>query len=355
MNIIAKGIDVSSWQKEINWDKVKKAGIQFAILRCGYGSDKASQDDKYFARNLAECERVGIPYGIYLYSYATNVEMAHSEAAHVLRLLGDKKPMYPIYYDLEDAKTTGKCSKALILDMAKAFCADLEAKGYLVGIYANTYWNNTYLTDAWYNTKPRWVAQYASKCTYKGEYGIWQYSSSGKVDGIAGNVDMNYAYADYPTVLTKHYGGVASAPVEVKKTNEQLADEVLKGLWGNGADRKKNLEAAGYDYEAVQSIVNARCATPAKKSNEEIAQEVLDGKWGNGTDRKNRLEAAGYDYDTIQGIVNKKVAKPKLKPIDTIAKEVIQGKWGNGAERVKKLTAAGYNAKAVQDRVNELV
>ena len=92
-----------------------------------------------------------------------------------------------------------------------------------------------------------------------------------------------------------------------------------------------------------------------KKSNEEIAQEVLDGKWGNGTDRKNRLEAAGYDYDTIQGIVNKKVAKPKLKPIDTIAKEVIQGKWGNGAERTKKLTAAGYDAKAVQKRVNELV
>ncbi len=354
MNILAKGIDVSSWQEKIDWDKVKKAGIKFAILRCGYGSDIKSQDDKYFARNLAECERVGIPYGIYLYSYATSVKMAHSEAAHVLRLLGDKKPMYPVYYDLEDAKTTGKCSKTLILEMAKAFCADIEAKGLVAGIYANKYWNTTYLTDSWYNTKPRWIAQYADKCTYDGEYGIWQYSSKGKVDGIAGNVDMNYAYVDYPAIMAEHYGA-GSAPSVAKKTNEQIADEVLAGKWGNGAERKEKLTAAGYNYNAIQDIVNNRCATPAKKSNEEIAEEVLNGKWGNGDDRKKRLTAAGYDYKAIQDIVNKKVSKPKLKSVDEIAKEVIRGDWGNGAERIKKLTAAGYDAKAVQERVNKLL
>ena len=307
MNILAKGIDVSAWQGQINWDKVKASGIQFAIIRCGYGSDIASQDDKYFTRNIAECERVGMPYGIYLYSYADSVEKAKSEASHVLRLIKGHKPEYPIYYDLEDAKTTGKCSKALILEIAKAFVDTLEAQGYWVGIYANKYWNTTYLTDSWYDSKARWIAQYYTECTYAGEYGIWQYSSSGKVDGITGNVDMNYAYLDYPSLI-------------------------------------KNAGKNGHTT-----------AQPVKKSNDEIAQEVIDGKWGNGADRKNRLSAAGYDYQAIQNIVNQRLTKSNLKSIDEIAREVIRGAWGNGAERVKRLTAAGYDAKAVQDKVNKLI
>lgn len=305
MNVLAKGIDVSAWQKSIDWDKVKAAGIKFAILRCGYGSDIATQDDAYFSRNISECERVGMPYGVYLYSYANTVEKAKSEAAHVLRLIKGHKPQYPIYYDLEDGDTTGKCSKDKILEIAKAFVNTLEAQGYWVGIYANKYWNTTYLTDTWYDSKARWVAQYNSECTYNGEYGIWQYSSTGKVNGISGNVDMNYAYVDYPTLV-------------------------------------KNAGKNGY------SKINA---TTTKKSNTEIAQEVLEGKWGNGTDRKNKLTAAGYDYSAIQSIVNDLVSK---KSVDEIAREVISGKWGNGAERKNKLTAAGYDYSAVQKRVNEL-
>ena len=96
-------------------------------------------------------------------------------------------------------------------------------------------------------------------------------------------------------------------------------------------------------------------AQPVKKSNDEIAQEVIDGKWGNGADRKNRLSAAGYDYQAIQNIVNQRLTKSNLKSIDEIAREVIRGAWGNGAERVKRLTAAGYDAKAVQDKVNKLI
>ena len=96
-------------------------------------------------------------------------------------------------------------------------------------------------------------------------------------------------------------------------------------------------------------------AAPTKKSNEEIAREVIAGKWGNGTERKNRLTAAGYSYAAVQAIVNKKVAGNKLKPIDEIAREVIRGNWGNGADRKNRLTAAGYNHAAVQDRVNKLM
>lgn len=195
------GIDVSAWQGNINWSKVKASGIDFAIIRCGYGKNDSKQDDKYFTKNVKGCEKVGMPYGVYLYSYATNVKDAESEAKHVLRLLKGCKPEYPIYYDLEDEHTTGKCSKKQILQIAKKFVSILEEAGYWVGIYANKHWNTTYLNDKWYDAKARWVSQYGDKCTYKGKYGIWQYSSKGKVKGINGNVDMNRAYVNYPKLI----------------------------------------------------------------------------------------------------------------------------------------------------------
>ena len=276
MKVLAKGIDVSVHQGEIDWKKVKDTGIDYAILRCGYGSDITSQDDSQFLRNMAECERVGMPFGVYLYSYANSVEKAKSEAQHVLRLIKGHKLQYPIYYDLEDSGTTGKCSKALILEMAKAFVNTLESKGYWVGIYANTYWNNTYLTDSWYDTKARWVAQYNSKCTYKGEYGMWQYSSKGKVDGISGNVDMNYCYFDYPTQIK------------------------IAG---------KN----GYKASTVKPDPQ-----PTINDIDTVAQEVLDAKWGNGTERKSKLTKAGYNYDLVQARVNELIKLKSIKKGDAV-------------------------------------
>lgn len=198
--IKAHGIDVSEWQGEIDWEKVKASGIDFAIIRCGYGKDLAKQDDTYFARNAAECERLGIPYGVYLFSYATTVESAKSEAAHVLRLLAGRKPQYPVFYDLEDGDTTGSRDNTQILAMARAFVEEVEAAGYAVGIYANYNWNTTRLTDPWYDTKPRWIAQYNETNDYEGTYDIWQYSSTGTVPGVPGNCDMNYGYVEYDAI-----------------------------------------------------------------------------------------------------------------------------------------------------------
>jgi GH25 family lysozyme M1 (1,4-beta-N-acetylmuramidase) len=189
-----KGIDVSKHQGIISWDKVKKAGIDVAIIRCGFGSDRTSNDDKQFERNYSEAKRVGIKVGVYLYSYATSVSMAASEAQHVIRLLKDKSIDYPVFYDLEDAGTTGKCSKTVIADMAETFCNAITAAGYNVGIYANKYWFTSILTDARFNKWDKWVAQYNTKCTYQGSYVGWQYSSEGNVDGITGKVDMDEFY-----------------------------------------------------------------------------------------------------------------------------------------------------------------
>lgn len=197
-----KGIDVSEHQGVINWDVVKSQ-IDFAILRVGFGDNIASQDDKYFKRNADECTRLCIPFGVYIYSYATSIGQAKSEAEHVLRLIKGYKLDYPVYYDLEDSPTTGKCSNELIADMAEVFANIIQANGFWCGVYASTYWWNSKLTDSRFNNWVKWVAQYNNICTYQGSYDIWQYASDGSVNGINGNVDMNYCYVDYPGKINK--------------------------------------------------------------------------------------------------------------------------------------------------------
>ena len=148
-----------------------------------------------------------------------------------------------------------------------------------------------------------------------------------------------------------------------KKTNAEIAKEVLAGKWGNGTERKNKLTAAGYNYDAVQKEVaklkEANTITK-KKSNAEIAKEVIAGKWGNGTERKTKLKAAGYDYDAVQKEVTKLMnasttTTTKKKSNAEIAKEILAGKWGNGDDRKKKLKAAGYDYNAVQKEVNKLL
>lgn len=226
-----KGIDVSYANGVVDWDTVKNH-IDFAILRCGYGQDRASQDDSQFQRNASECERLGIPYGVYLYSYADSVEKAASEAEHVLRLIKGHKLSYPVYYDLED-KVTGACSNDLIAQIAKTFCDKIEQAGYWVGVYANLSWWNSKLTDPVFDKWVRWVAQYNSTCDYKGTYGMWQYTSSGSVPGINGRVDMDYCYDNYPEKIlgkvTTPKPGTTSPSKQTKTYTVQRGD-TLSGI-----------------------------------------------------------------------------------------------------------------------------
>ena len=188
-------IDVSTWQGKINWEKVKPH-IDGAILRCGYGSDIARQDDKRFKYNAEECTRLGIPFGVYLYSYADTEDKAKSEAAHALRLIKPYKLSFPVYLDLEEyTKRKGAADRAVI------FCERIREAGYMPGIYANLNWWNNYLRSGKLDKYTKWVAQYHSKCQYKKPYDMWQYSSKGKVSGIAGRVDVNECYRDFPAEL----------------------------------------------------------------------------------------------------------------------------------------------------------
>ena len=188
---VGYGIDVSEHQGKIDWAKAKAAGVDYAIVRCGYGQDQADQDDDYWYANANACVKYGIPFGTYLYSYADTVAKAKSEAQHVLRLIKGYDLSYPIYYDLEESSIREKLSKRQIADIAQAFCDIIEDAGYEVAIYANKDWFTNYLTDSRFDQWDKWVAQYNTTCTYEGEYSMWQCSSEGKVDGISGNVDLN--------------------------------------------------------------------------------------------------------------------------------------------------------------------
>lgn len=242
-----KGIDVSSWQENIDWEKVKADGIKFAILRCGYGSDIKSQDDNTFERNANECERLGIPYGVYLYSYATNEEKAKSEAQHILRLIKGRKLSYPVYLDCEESSTSSFAKRA-----CEIIGEIITDAGYTFGVYASLSWWDNYLVGMDKYTK--WVAQYNSVCQYDKPYDMWQYTSKGSINGINGNVDMNECYRDFATI-SKPTPSIPS-DTESKKSVDELAKEVIDGKWGNDDDRYNRLTAAGYDYDAVQKIVN---------------------------------------------------------------------------------------------------
>lgn len=312
---VLKGIDVSSYQGTIDWDKVKP-NIDFAILRCGWGSDATKQDDGKFKRNVAECTRLGIPFGIYLYSYADTDAKFSSEIKHVLRLIEvtDAKP-FCVYYDMEDSSTT-KLGKATLTSKAKAFCKAIKDAGYNAGVYANQYWCRTYLdikaiSDAGNSV---WCAKYStSKPNISAPYDIWQYSSSGKVNGISGNVDMNYMYNDIrglakdPEVIETPVGATPPAEsVYVVKKGDTLSSIAKK----HNTTYQKLAEYNGISNPNVISVgqkikIPTTSTTATKKSNEQIAKEVVQGKWGNGTARKKALEAAGYVYSTIQKIVNK--------------------------------------------------
>ena len=192
-----KGIDVSEHNGVIDWTQVKNSDVDYAILRIGYGNNETWQDDRYWKRNADACTALGIPFGVYIYSYAQNVEEAKSEAEHVLRQIRGYKLAYPVYLDMEDNSTV-KLGKEGLKKNAETFADIILNAGYEVGVYANLNWWNNYLTDPVFDNWHRWVAQYNVQCDYTGHYEMWQCTSGAKVPGIKGSTDVNFYFETYP-------------------------------------------------------------------------------------------------------------------------------------------------------------
>lgn len=338
---MSKGIDVSAHQGNINWDAVKASGIDFAIIRISYGQNSV---DSKAIRNIEECIRVGMPFGVYVYSYALNVNNAMNEANLVIKTLAPykNKIKFPVIIDMEDAdgyKTrNGMPSNETLIDICEKECLMFEEAGYYAAIYASKSWFDTKLNSSRLNRFDKWIAWWNKGASFdKNIYGLWQYTSSGSVNGISGNVDMNEAYKDYPSIINNNSNSSSNTPA--KKSIEQLAQEVLAGDWGNGEDRKNRLVAEGYNYDVVQARVNELSGIFSKKSNEEIANEVLAGKWDNGSERKKKLQAAGYDYDAIQTIVNQKSGVNSSKTYIVKSGDTLSGiasKFGTTYQEIAK-------------------
>ena len=195
-----KGIDISKWQGDIDFRKVKNSEIDFVIIREGYGKKDPKQIDKKFNENYQKAKEVGLNVGVYHYSYADSVEDAKLEAQFCLENIQGMQFEYPIVFDIED-KEQLKLNNRQRTDIVKAFCEEIEKAGYYAMFYCNLNWINNYLNKSELLPKyDLWLANWYVKEPVV-ECGIWQYSSEGKINGINGNVDLDLAFKDYPNIM----------------------------------------------------------------------------------------------------------------------------------------------------------
>lgn len=193
------GIDVSKWNGDVDWDKVKNAGVEFAIIRAGYrGSVTGSLvEDPYFSANMRGAAASGMPVGVYFFTQAVNEVEAVEEASAVLQLIREYKLDYPVFIDTEGAGGNGRAdgldveTRTLVCE---AFCRTIENAGYEAGVYGSRNWYNRHLQTDRLEKYCIWLAEYRSVPIYQGYYQMWQYTSKGSIDGISGNVDMNISY-----------------------------------------------------------------------------------------------------------------------------------------------------------------
>lgn len=200
-----KGVDVSEWQgyiSQANWQKAKNSGIQYAMLRIAWGHKGNGAADKQFNNNYQNARANNIPIGAYVYSYADDEKEARQEADYAVSLLAGRKLQLPVCIDVEDERI-GYLSKTQQAKNIVAFCEQVKAKGYTPMVYANQNWLNNKIEYSRIKNYRIWYAQYpyhwseSSKPSYGNHIDIWQYSSSGKVSGLSGNIDMNKAYAAF--------------------------------------------------------------------------------------------------------------------------------------------------------------
>lgn len=219
---MTNGIDVSKWQGAVDFNSVKKAGYDFVIINAGYGR-YISQRDPYFERNYHNAKAAGLNVGAYWYSYAASASEAEAEAEIFSQVIAGKQFEYPVVFDIED-QSQARLSNKVINDMCNAFASYLEKKGYYVCLYSYA----GFLENRLYaNTKKKydiWVANFtnAEEPAFSGSYGMWQWSDTGRVSGISGNVDLNRSYKDYPAIMKAN--GLNGFEKTETKTEEKKAE-----------------------------------------------------------------------------------------------------------------------------------
>ena len=267
-----KGIDVSRYQGKIDWEKVN---VNFAILKIGTIIKKEAK----FEQNYKEARANGINVGGYFYSFATSVEEARKEAYDCLSYIKGKKFEYPIWYDLEEDKTR-KQGKKIVSAIATTFCSILEENGYYAGIYSNKSWLTNYYNKSVLDKYDVWIAQYNNKCTWDGKYGIWQYSSKGKVDGIKGNVDMDISYKDYPAIMKANglngYAKKTTEKATSQKTGTKAGDKTIDTKLPTETPKTQNKGISG---QKKGTCVTLKDANLYKSATSDKVSRVISGKY----------------------------------------------------------------------------
>lgn len=224
---LMKGIDVSVHNGNIDWRKVKNAGIQFAVLRAGYGRE-LSQKDTRFEENYRNAKAAGIPVGAYWYSYAMTEDEARLEADVFLSVIKGKQFEMPVYFDLEEKKQFD-LGKEKVSAIMRAFLEKVEKAGYFVGLYGSASSLTTHTADDIKSRYTIWLAHWTEQTNYSGDYGIWQYSSEGKVNGISGNVNMDICYNDFPTIIkNKKLNGFGNEQISTPEPGGTTANVTVK-------------------------------------------------------------------------------------------------------------------------------
>lgn len=195
-----RGIDVSRYQGTINWEKVKKAGIDFTMIGVGYVIDGVRQSDPRFEYNIKNAIEAGVEVGVYIYSHATTESEARAEADFVLNQIDGYKISYPVAFDIEDTVHLGLSTKERT-DLTIAFLEEIEEAGYYPMIYASEYWFNSNMDLSRLTRYDKWVARWGSSISFQ-PLSMWQYSSTGRVNGINTAVDLDYSYKDYSKIIT---------------------------------------------------------------------------------------------------------------------------------------------------------
>lgn len=316
-----KGIDISEWQGKLNlsdFQKMKDDGVKFVIIRCGYtsyGKSKLKYVDRYFENNYSLCKQVGLPVGTYYYSCATTIDEAKSEANFVLSILKGKKFEYPIAIDTEDSHNISNSSyaptsqatigKTKLTPIIKTFCDILESNKYYVSIYASTSWFKDKLILKDLTSYDKWIAQWSKTVSFSEKYGLWQYSSSGKVNGIGGNVDMNYSYKDYPNIMkTKGLNGYTKVAenIEYKKliinylhNGTTIAPSINKELLLNTSYSFTSPKIVGYipDKDIVTGII-----TKDEVINVNYTKEIVDNSSDNVDSPNNTVDIPNDNQNT---------------------------------------------------------
>ena len=254
------GIDISKHNnlKEKDFKTLREAGVEFVIIRAGFGKLK-TQEDPCFKNYYKWAKSAGMKVGCYWYSYAMSEKEIKKEAEVFYSVIKDFIFEMPVYLDFEEEKQF-TLSKATINNMIRLFLDYMELKGYWTGLYMSRWYLETYVdVNTVRNRYAIWVADYCKRTKYK-NYGIWQYTGSGRIKGISCDLDLDICTIDYPRLIKdKKLNGY-----QFYKSNELLIKQILEGYWGNDEIRKKLLRDAGYNYSGVQALVNMEVNKNAK-------------------------------------------------------------------------------------------